>query len=416
MLSDLLPKGNSTLFERAFANSLEFGDDTIAAIDGITDAKLVDVPSSFVAPLLLEYGVAAVARFHDDQEALVRLAFDWQQIRGTPAAWNQAQAWNGFSAEVDDLREWRRRWNRYHADTGNLPEDAREVEHLLDAEFLARFAQPERSVYFRGFYDYDLPAKQWSKQAWSNSMWSASSGVKVPGGETKWSFKRTHQLQANSEIAAGLSAQHLADWADTPRGELMLARLDDSGVARNITWGSFAWDTPDLTWESLVVPDGSTGDPSDNQDDVSWNSFPWETPGVSWDGITDSEAFYASRLLSLNAYIGFFDETGALIGAQRVIRPSNVTGEVAPGDDLIALRFIATTPFKAAPNAKVAGVGLLLGAYPKADLPQMQRWIGPDDIMVEYPETLELLTAAYAPVDFTMTHSIRERVEFTAIF
>lgn len=359
MVNHLLPS-SSTPWEKALSESLDRDAEFSDAIDSIRGFKFArPLVVSNVGPwLLIENGIADLARFFETDEDCLDAGVPWSRLRGTPSAIMTALAWIGYDdASVLDQNVRRKRWNRYQASMGALP-PADEVSTLLDAEYLADRSDAVRSVFFRGFFGYDVRAAETAFQKTSRSIIGDSSGIRV-GGNTKWSHGRDHAVSGSAD-----------------NGNRAALGLD---VAEPITWNT--------------------------------SSLTWNTPGLTWNGIADIAAVKAWLVLGMPAWLTFKRGDDSVIGYQRATGV-DVTSTVNPGTDLAAIKFTGRTPFDVAAGETAAGVSLVLSATVTDPNMTGARWLGPDSLT--FPDGVdEADVSISASLAIAFQRTIRENVSFT---
>ena len=63
-------------------------------------------------------------------------------------------------------------------------------------------------MFWRGFAGYDVRALEYGRGKWGQKFWGSYSGVRLPPGQTKWSFGRrleiTHDMTEAELTALGV--------------------------------------------------------------------------------------------------------------------------------------------------------------------------------------------------------------------
>jgi hypothetical protein len=354
----LLP-GNASALERAVSETLDYLPALGPIVATIHGFKFEDPLNASVAPwLVAEYGLGDISRFFESVESLIASGIPWQRTRGTPAAVETSLEWIGYdSAFVTDQFRHRRKWNRYQIDMGAVPPEDTEVAVLLDAEFLAGLSDAARSVFFRGFFGYDVRALEWSgSRGWSNALWGDDSGVRVAGGTVKWSHGRNHEV----EIFGGR------------------ALLDGVGVIL---------------------------------DSLSWGNFPWVAPGLTWSSVSDPVEFYGFMISRLPCYVGFFDESGEPIGWRRPI----AVRRLDPLETGLTVRFQieCRTDFGDGDNREVDSVAVAFRAGNADPARPGKLWLEPAELAIEEGYSEVAVLTELGPAQFRFTHTIRENVTIT---
>lgn len=355
----LLPP-NATPLEVTLEEACDAGfpiDPAIAEIHGIKYARPLN-PT--VAPWLIqEYGLGPIAYFFDAAETLIDQGREWQRIRGTPSAFHAALRWIDyqFAAIEDQGGHGRRRWHLYQCAMGELP-GATESLRLANAEYLGSISDPARSEFFRGFHGYDARAMRWGRGRYGNTMWGDSSGVRIDGGNVKWSHGRSHTVEATGTIP---------DWA------------------------AFGWDD---ALADMVAASGT------------WSpTLTWNTPMLYWSGTVAEAAVKTWLLMQRQAHLVFRDEHGSPIGYARVIRRpgANSAAALAP-----SVMYEIRTAFGDAAGATTASVGVVYGLTTKPGVKPCKSWLTP--IEVAQDVGIEAGSAAWV---HTFQKTVRETVALT---
>lgn len=355
----LLP-ANQTPFEVSLEEACDF---TELVSDGITEIAGIkyDRPlNTTVAPwLVYEYGLGPISAFFDNPENLIDQGRAWQKKRGTPSAVKQALSWVGCDPNdiaIEDAVRGRRRWHLWQMNMGRVPDDT-EIAHLTAVEYLAGLSDPARAELFRAFYGYDIRGLGWSNKRWGRSMWGDSSGVRLPGGVTKWSFGRTHSINA--------------------------AAAPGAAVALNVNYAN--------------------GDP------VHWyDPYTWETPGIGWGGVLNAGRLKSHLMRQKKAYIRFKTASGQVIGLSRVVKTPR---EIAI--NLVAqtcdVRYIVSTQFGDGEGAVAASAELVFGYTPDEGVAPGLLWVDASQNTATSGE----IVAASAAFSHRFLATVRETIEFT---
>lgn len=327
----ILPS-SSTDFERTLEEACDVVDILRPAIAEIAGIKFHRPLNPSVAPsLVIEYGLGPIAEFFDAIEELIDQGRPWQAIRGTPHAKHLALAWIGYDAiSIEDQNPGRRRWHLQTIHMGELPTAQTEDERLAKAEYLVDLSNRARTVFFRGYHGYDVRALRFGKSTWGNAIWGDSSGVRINGGEVKWSHGRTHAItgKISSTFYATLGINFV------------------------------------------------------NGDQPTWNSqaITWETPGISWDGVTDADAVRAWFVQRQRIFFDLRDQSGLTVGYARCFDLTEITGTAGYTNGKRYMRAAAVVPFGASPGAVVASVGIVTGGVLAAGAKAGRRWFAPEEL------------------------------------
>lgn len=359
----LLPS-NATQAEMALSQALDRDAILGPGADAVAGWRYErPLPAGFGPYLVDELQLGTIRSFFDTDEATVDAGWPWLQIRGTIAAVETALGWIDYEAALVEAPVLgRRKWNRYQIAMGELPLPL-ESDRLLDAEYLASLSDPARSVFWRGFHGYDVRAMEWSGNRWGGSIWGADSGVRLEGGQTKWSHGREHgpfEATASATTQAALGIDTLA--------------TGTVGWSSTLTWAQVGH----LTW----------GEPTDAQ-----------------------IAELVGRVISqLSIYVGFFDAAGDLIGARRAIsrKPAaSFGGQTVPTDQTV-LEIICRTGFGDGFGHEAATAAVLLGV--RSSKGPGALWVAPDDLLPPDGQTLADVTVGAFAIDLPFTHTIREHL------
>lgn len=194
--------------------------------------KLRTPPAQFLPFLIYEYGLGPISRYFDDQRECIAQGVPWQRVRGTQEAINRALAWIGYDGEHENMPIRRRRWNLFMLEMDRI-RDAEEPD-LLDIEYLAGLSVARRSIFWRGFKDYDIRPLEYGWSRWGQSLWSDYSGARIHDAGAKWSFGRVYERD------------YAPTQADLEALDVWIAESDGP----SLTWGEFTWQEEDVTWAS----------------------------------------------------------------------------------------------------------------------------------------------------------------------
>lgn len=264
----LLPT-NATAWEKNTSLVIDPWTDLRVPATDIRGVKLrPPQPVSFQPFIVWEYGLGRISRYFASNVDCIAEGVPWARVRGTQDAIDKALSWlaNGYTGENEPFPPRRRRWNNFMLALNKLRVE--EEPDLNDIEFLTQESVAERSRFWRGFYDYDVRALDYGYSAWGNTLWGDSSGARIRTGGAKWSFGRVYERDYTPSQA-------------------------------------------DLTALGVWIAEDNTG--------LSWGSFTWEEPGITW---TSSPAatrarLMASGVLAQPCWIRFRAAGGAIIGHRR---------------------------------------------------------------------------------------------------
>lgn len=337
--------------EKAISEALDFLPELqphVAKVRGFRYAR--PLIASFGPWLIAEYGLGSIQRFFDSVEDTIDAGVPWSRVRGTPLAIETALSWIAYdSIELLDQYPSRRKWNRYQINMGLVPDV--ELPLLLDAEFLAGLSDPARSVFFRGFYGYDVRALEWSEGRWGDTIWGDDSGVPIEGGTAKWS----HGLDYAGTITIG---KHVRD---------------DLGINQDIG--------PALTW----------GD------------FPWNAPGVSWDGIADVRQFLSFMLRRMPVYVAFLDGDD-IIGLRRPFAVRDITDH-EDGGTVFSIEIECRTEFGDGVGRTATEIALAFDCRPADPDKPGKQWLTEEEADFEWAKFVRGF-----PVDTAMRQTVRHHV------
>lgn len=356
-MTSILPR-NASPFTKAVEEACAVDDILRPALEEIRGIKFHRPLNVTVAPsLVVEYGLGPIAEFFGTIEELIDNGRSWQRLRGTRQAKHLALAWIGYNAiSIEDQNAGRRRWHLQHIDMGKLPTAVTEDYLLGKAEYLVGLSGRARTLFFRGFHGYDVRALRWGRSRWSKSIWGDSSGVRINGGEVKWSHGREHAIvgAVDPQLYVGLGIDFL--------------------------------DGDSLTWNSPLMG--------------------WSTPGLTWNGVVDADAARAWYLGTQSMYFGLRDSGNNSIGYARCFEVSDISGSEDFDDGSRYLKLSAVVPFGSAPGRIATTVSIVMGGAPKPGIKPAKRWFAPSEI--EFPAgELRLLTTS---LSIDMMKTCRERI------
>ncbi len=358
MTVSILPS-NATEFEKALEEACDFEAILAGPIANIHGLKYQrPLVSGFGPWVAQEYGLGPIADFFDTVEDLIDVGRSWQRIRGTPLAVETALGWISYDAIlIEDQVTGRRRWHVYQIGMGRLPTSpALEVKELTDAEYLAGVSDPARSEFARGYHGYDVRGLVWGNGQWGNTLWGDDSGVRLDGGNVKWSHGRAHLVSG-----AILSAAYVTLGIDYENGDV-------------------------LTWEAPIT---------------------WETPGVTWEQVTDATALKAWSVSQLDMVLGCFDGSGNPVGyANVLVSLEDITGSPGYDDGSTYLKAFVVIPWGSSTQTSVASVSLMTGFEIAAGVKPAKQWYAPAQI--DAGAAVTLFSGALA-IDLMAT--IREQIE-----
>jgi len=357
----LLP-GTSTTFEKGMALGFDREDILAPTIESLRTQKLIDRPDNFLPWLSIEYGLGEISRFFADQNDLIDTGIPWQRLKGTPAAIIAALGWIDYDTiTIHDVVLRRRLWNRFQIEMGEVPTQEEELERLLDAEYLGTVSAPARSPFYRGFELYDVRPLEYGWKKWGESLWGNDSGVRVPGGKTKWS----HGQDYSGSVSL----------TETQRQELSV--------------------------------DYENGDP------IGWDPIPANTPGITWQGVTDAAALKVFLMSRIPAYIGFYDAADQPIGYRRAFGVRDVTGDFPPIANTAYFEIRCRTDFGDGFEATAAKVAILFHSFP-SDLEKPGKlWLEPGEIAFNPDLTSENLKTDFIAMPIEFRRTVREHVTLT---
>lgn len=359
----LLPS-NATPAEKALSEALDRDAILGPGADAIAGWRFARPLHAGFGPYLVdELQLGTIRSYFESDEATVDAGVPWQRLRGTLAAVDTALGWIDYeTAQVEAPVIGRRKWHRYQIAMGELPLPL-ESERLLNAEYLASLSDPARSVFWRGHHGYDVRALEWSNGRWGESIWGDDSGVRIDGGDTKWSHGRDHGPFEATATATNRTALGLDDLAA----------------------GTIGWSTP-LTWAQV-------------------GHLTWAAPTL------EQIAVLLARVVSeLSIYVGFFDVAGDLIGARRAIHttPAATFGGLPVPADQTVLEITCRTGFGDGAGTEVASVAVLFDV--RSSKGPGDLWAAPSDLVAKDGVALADLTIGNWPLAFTLTETIREHL------
>ncbi|MFC5509266.1 phage tail protein [Bosea massiliensis] len=364
----LLPD-NARPLEIALSLATALGPDIDEAVVELRGIKLRNPPPSYLPYLIYEYGLGELTPYLPNLYELIEDGIDWQRIRGTPAAVAQALGWIGYEGEIEDpsIRRWR--WNLFQLALDRVRDDEIDLGRI---EGVAQLSVPVRSYFWRGYHGYDVRNLEFGWKRWGDSIWGGYSGVRLPGGQAKWSYGRSY------------SVDH--------------ALTDD--------------ELEDL--EVYLPPAGS--------EPLGWGAFPW--PAAPW---TDSAARARSvaMLEALDigtAWVAFKDADGDVIGYRRARACHPVTqgasgtytiggtGFTPAASGATILYIEALTGFGDGYGHTAASVSFMVRGEPSSGYPPGALWLPPGALVSASPPLAE------TQVNIEFGRTVRERVSVALRF
>lgn len=358
---------NATDYELAVNDGVAFDPSlktAVASIYGFKQAAtLIDSTEPFI---IWELGLGGIEPFFATAELAIAAGVPWTRMKGTPGAIVTSFAWIDYDTiTIDDNRVRRRCWGRGQVDMGEMP-IPNEMTRLNDAEFLADLSLPARSVFFRGYYGWNIPAAETSYQKTSQSIIGDSSGTRIDGNGVKWSHGREHVV---SSVATGL-------------------------------------------FESVFDFDPLTEKPG-------WGKYPWSTAGLSWTSIANPGAFKSSVLEGEMVYIRFTDANRDVIGYALA---NKVITKTFPDTDHVDVTYEFRTDFGDGDEKQCAFVKLVFLAEPAIGVKPYKKWLSEAEIVtndfngdpVAYdPLNDQTASGGEAAVSFQFLKTSRENLKFT---
>lgn len=268
--TSLLPK-NGTPFETALSKGADYNVNLDAVVSSLPGLKLLNPPASCLPFLVYEYGLGELTPFVPNLYDLIREGIAWQRVRGTPTAMARGLGWLGYSARIEEAAVRWRWWNHFQLELDRVRDDEADLPRI---DGIAGLSVPLRSDFWRGFAGYDVRAAEGDYSRWDGSAWEDDSGVRLPGGEAKWSFGRrfefTHEVTAEDLGALGIPDPWALEVDGEPltlNGELL--RFVPAGG------GSPRWGGPWLAqpWASSEVASAAAGMLAATGDGPAWAVF-----------------------------------------------------------------------------------------------------------------------------------------------
>ena len=363
MPSHLLPK-NATQFEIAVSEGSDVLALTRDSISSMRGLKIINPPPPFLPYLIYEYGLGELTPYVPNLYDLIDEGIDWQRIRGTPAAVAMALAWVGYAAEIEEPAHRRKRWNLFQLALNRLRDAESDLPRI---EGVTRLSVPVRSVFWRGFHGYDIRALDYGWTRWSRTRWSAYSGVRLAGGQAKWSFGRRYAVD-HEMTQAELTA--LGVWLEPPEGDAPLK------------WGAFPW--PASPWGSSAARARSVAMLEAVDLGTCWAVFKNAAGGVI--GYRRARAVHTVQQQAGGIY---------QVGASRyALRPSGAT----------ILLLEAMTGFGDGFGNTAATVGFILNASPTSAYPPGSLWLPAGGLQQVGPIVAE------TSISIEFGRTVRERI------
>ncbi|WEK50310.1 MAG: phage tail protein [Candidatus Kaistia colombiensis] len=365
----LLPS-SSTPFEQVLSEATDPTPRLSGAIASLHGFKFTPWPS-LLPYLVYEYGLGELTPYVPNLYELLPEGIAWTRVRGTPAAVERALAWLGYTAEIEEAAVRRARWNLFQLALDRVRDDEDDLDPI---DGVANLSTPLRSVFWRGFSGYDIRPLEYSRNRWSQTRWSSSSGARLREDGAKWSFGRTYPFD-HAMTEADLTA--LGVWIEPPEDG------DDAEPA----WLDIEW--PDLTWNDfgnarsalmlLGVPNGT-----------AWACFR--------DAGGDVIGY---RRAKVQARVGVDPNGPYRFGGLRF-------APAATGAELMLVE--ALTDFGEGHGCTAATVSLILAAEPADPARPGALWLGPGELGAGLPEV------AATPIHIEFGRTVRERVRFLLRF
>ncbi|WP_336801809.1 phage tail protein [Kaistia sp. MMO-174] len=366
---DLLPP-EATAFERALSEAIDITPRVDGAISSLYGIKFTP-PPPLLPFLVYEYGLGELTPYVPNLYDLLKEGVAWTRVRGTPAAVERALGWLGYTAAIEEAAVRRARWNLFQLALDRVRDDEDDLDPI---DGVANLSTPLRSVFWRGFAGYDIRPLEYSRNRWSQTRWSSSSGARLRADGAKWSFGRTYPFDHTMTEA---ELKTLGVWVDPP------AEGEDVEPA----------------WLDIEWPD------------IAWNEF--------------GNARSALMLLSVpngTAWACFRDAGGSVIGYRRAKVQQRVAVDPTGPYQFGGLRFAAVptgaemmlvealTDFGEGYGSTAASVSLILAAEPADPARPGALWLGPGELGAGLPEI------AVTPLDIEFGRTVRERVRFLLRF
>lgn len=368
---DILPP-NATPFERLFADVL----DPLPVLGELYDGIRLSAPQRSPAPdfmpfLVWQYGLGELTPYLPNIYDLIDDGIQWQRVRGTPAAVRKGFGWLTYDCEVENHPTRRRLWNKADTHLDRVRDE--DVPDLARLAGIGQLSMPERSIYWRGWHGYNVPAAETSYTRLSGSLLGDDSGVRIDGVAPKWSFGREHPIDHTCS-EADLTA--IDAWIpEVPEGDL--------------------WADADYLWAEA--------------------DFQWDVPAA-----TARRNAIALDIAGRSVWVRFADSGDATLGYRRAVAlPVKAVG--SGGDYTIgaqqwlrehesptAVLVYAQTGFGDGAGSDVAAVSLVFDATPDG-VPPGRLWLADGDLAGGTE-----IAAEAAAIEFGLT--VRERILFLMRF
>lgn len=229
MASELLPR-NKTEFEVAFSDAVDRWDELDPAILAMRQMDFETPPTDWLPFMIWEFGLGPLTPYVPDLYQLIDEGVDWQRVRGTDDAISRGFSWLGYTHTLEEFPVRRRRWNRFMVELDRIRDNEEPDLERIDA--LANLSTCLRSIFWRGFYYYDVRALDFGYTAWGDNLYSAFSGARIPTNDASWSFGRVYE-DVHKFNQAELTA--LGIWIAPTGGSPS-------------TWGAFTWNASGISW------------------------------------------------------------------------------------------------------------------------------------------------------------------------
>ncbi|WP_342361406.1 phage tail protein [Terrarubrum flagellatum] len=380
---------NATPYMKALAAATDPGPRLNDGVVRIRGAKLVDPAPDWLPFIVYEYGLGELTPYVPSLYQLLLEGVRWQRVRGTPAAVFQGIGWLGYGATIEEPPLRRTRWNLFQLALDRVRDDEADLPRL---EGVGQLSVCVRSVFWRGFSGYDIRALEYGRKKYGDGLYSSFSGVRLQGGQVKWSFGRSieviHEMTPEELMALDV-------WIE-PEGYIDPDQFAGEAVGLALAISSPGFDE---------APAGE-----------GWWTFPW--PEAPWTATPD----FARHVAMLSAtdfgtaWAVFKDAVGAVIGYRRCkaahkVAPASPGAyhcaglSCSPADSSVRDIYLeALTGFGDGYGATARTVGFILNAEPAGGKPPGALWVGPGELSVAGP----IVASQNVNIEFGRT--VRERV------
>lgn len=322
-LKELLPN-NATEFENAVLTAGDPHDHTDVAITTMRGKKLLSPLGNWLPFLIYEYGLGELTPYVENLFQLIDEGIDWQRIRGTEGAVDLSLSWLGYAAELEEFPARRKFWNMFMLDMDRLRDQ--EEPDLFQIDGVANLSAPLRSMFWRGFYDYDIRALELGYTKLGNVYLGSFSGNRIDNVAAKWSYGRRH-------------------------------------------FETHTWTEDELTELGVYVEPGSS---------LPWGAFAWEDTAIAWDasGEAARKLVMSNAILAQTCWFEMRTAADAVIGYRKA-RITQMVKQDPMGDYDVngvkyglatalpeAILFEAMTNFEDGDGAVLGSWGLIFGAKP----------------------------------------------------